>query len=243
MKNIVLKKIGKAIKAVINYSNDKPYQSFMYNGKYIEGQLDTVRLYYHFGLSGSMKGKSLLDLGCNEGSLCLLAAQDGATQVTGVEISRDIYLLAKERAKEAIVNIMYYNDNVVDYIHKTNNKHDIVLLLAMFRHIHQYFMNNGGHAMPSNGRAYLLYNSYQTIILGHNNPVKKQFDEFIAQCISRANEFFICSFNDHSGMIARHPTETRKYFETLTDRIDVLDIYPLTSSNPEYTIIQIKLTH
>ena len=46
-------------------------------------------------------------------------------------------------------------------------------------------------------------------MLGKDNPVKDQFDDFMRTCIDKANVHFICSINDHSGLIVRRQEETK----------------------------------
>lgn len=232
--------VGVNIQRFLNYSNVKPYQSFLYNGKYIEGKVDTVRLYYNLGISKEVKGKSVLDLGCNEGSICLLAAQDGATRVDGVEIEKHVCELAQKRAKEAGLDINYLHNDIVDYIENTS-KYDIIFLFAMMRHIHKKLMIENGHDISSSGRAYLVYNSYQTLILGEDSPVKIQFDNFMKKCISKSNSHFICSINDHSGLIVRRQEKAKKYFYSLSNNIKSIEIYNFSPQNPEYTVIDLRL--
>src|SRR3990172_7135237 len=96
IKDRVYKKTARFLRHLIDY--DKSYQSFLYNGKYIEGKLDTVRMYYSLGLASRVNGKSWLDLGCNEGSICLMAAQDGAAPVTGVDMQAEFLAKARQHA-------------------------------------------------------------------------------------------------------------------------------------------------
>lgn len=233
--------IGTIIRRFLNFSDVKPYQSFLYNGKYIEGKVDTVRLYHNLAISKEVKGKSVLDLGCNEGSICLSAAQDGASKVDGVEIEDYVCELARSRAKDAKVDVNYLQTDIVDYIDNSSN-YDIIFLFAMMRHIHKKFMiENGFDVSTNNGRAYLVYNSYQTLILGEDSPVKDQFDNFMKKCISKSNSHFICSINDHSGLIVRRKEEAKKYFYSLSDRIKSIEIYNFSPENPEYTVIDLRL--
>jgi len=74
---------------------DKPYQTF-WNRKGDSdspGKLKTLKL-------PDLKGKSLLDLGCNEGFFCIEAKKRGATRVVGLDKRPAVIEAAKQRAPE-----------------------------------------------------------------------------------------------------------------------------------------------
>lgn len=70
-----------------------------------------------------LKGKSVLDIGCNEGFFCIEAIRQGAKRVVGIDLSTHFLELAKERCPEA-------------EFHKTtwwnlpNEKFDVILFLS-----------------------------------------------------------------------------------------------------------------
>lgn len=239
LKHKLYQRVGRTVTALLHY--DKPYQSFLYGGKYIEGKVDTVRMYYSLGLSSKIKDKSWLDLGCNEGSICLLAAQDGARPVMGVDYDTRYIANARERAKAANQTVSFVQGNVVDVV-KNSEQYDVITMFAMFRHIYRHFMQADGHPLPKTGRALLVYNSFETLILGLNNPVKEHFDRFVSRCITLARNYLIVSINDHSGLILRNPAETKRYFQERSNRIRDIEIYNFSPQNPEYVIIKLTLS-
>ena len=239
IKNRVYKKTARFLRHLIDY--DKSYQSFLYNGKYIEGQVDTVRMYYSLGLASRLKNKSWLDLGCNEGSICLMAAQDGAAPVTGVDMERDYLARARKHALQANKPITFVHENIVDFIKHADNR-DIVSLFALARHVYRHFLKAKGIPLPKTGRAGMIYDSFEKIILGENSPVKAEFDAFMATCISKANEFFVVSINDHSGQILRYAPETKAYFQSLSPRVSDTEIFCFSPQNPEYVVVKMHLS-
>jgi hypothetical protein len=70
---------------------DKPYQSIYYRGQcLLAGRRTDVAERMNQIALADLHGKSVLDLGCNIGMSCFLAAEHGASQVTGVEGSAQI---------------------------------------------------------------------------------------------------------------------------------------------------------
>lgn len=218
-----------------------PYQTFLINGRLIRGRVDTPRMYYSFDLSDKVSGLSWLDLGCNEGSIGLLAKQDGATRVVGVEIDTERVLLARDRAEEFGVDVSIKQSDIVGYIEHCE-RFDVVSLLAMVRHVHAEMMREAGYQVGRKGAPYLIYDSFQTLILGRNNPVRERFDAFMERCIDRANKYFLCSINDHSGLILRRPEVVSAYFNRLTDRIKDIEIYKFSEHNDGYVVVRLMLT-
>lgn len=217
-----------------------PYQTFLVDGVLIRGRVDTPRMYYSFDLSGKISGLSWLDLGCNEGSLCLLAKQDGAENVVGVEIAPERVLVARTKAAEFGIDVRIEQGDIVEYV-GCCDRFDVVSLMAMVRHVHAEMMRAAGHEVKRGGVPYLIYDSFHKLILGHNNPVRDQFNEFMSRCIDRAKKYFLCSINDHSGLIIRRQSDVCTYFKSLTDRIDDIEIYKFSEQNDGYAVIRLTL--
>ena len=120
--------------------------------------------------------------------------------------------MTAERARTLNMVLPLYSGNqytAVNYVKQSGN-YDLITLFAMRRHVHKYLMNNNGYKTNGAGRAYLIYDTYDTIILGKNNPAKSEFDAFLQTCIVKTNKRFVCSINDHSGLIVRNRDETKK---------------------------------
>lgn len=241
MQGQILKLIGKVVKRALSAADDRPYQSFLYNGRYIEGKIDTVRMYYSFALGDEVKGCSWLDLGCNEGSIPILASADGASRVVGVESNREVVAKAKSRVRESGQRgIDIIQGDVIEYL-KSADQFDVISLLAMYRHIHRAFMISGQHDMPKTGRAHLVYDSFQKIIQGKDNPVKEEVDKFVAACLEKCNKYFISSVHDQSGLFLRRKGEVEAYFQSLSGHIDRVEVFPFAAQNSEYIIIKADL--
>ena len=56
---------------------------------------------------GDMTGKRVLDLGCGNGHYCRMAVEHGATQVVGVDVSKEMIGLANTIEKESPLGIQY----------------------------------------------------------------------------------------------------------------------------------------
>ena len=208
-----------------------PYQDFWYNGVYEKGKTNTVGTFYSFNIDWLKK--SVLDLGCNEGSMCLSAKQAGAKEVVGVERNDAYFKSAKKRASWTLGSnrIHYVKGEIVDYVLENDKRYDVVLMLAIIRHIHKYFMN----IIWQHGR-YLIYDSYQEIIKNRSKTVKP-FNDFMSRCIGLANQYFITSFDDHSGLIQRNKEDVIKYFKGLTNGDCDIEVYTIMYP---YTVVLIR---
>ncbi|MBE3141819.1 MAG: class I SAM-dependent methyltransferase, partial [Thermoplasmata archaeon] len=73
-----------------------PYQRIIKDGEIIqEGEMDTPTKFAQLTQGIDLAGKTVLDVGCNTGMMCYLAAQQGAN-VIGFDINRDYIKQAKE---------------------------------------------------------------------------------------------------------------------------------------------------
>lgn len=78
----------------------------------------------------NLKGKSFLDLGCNEGYFCNFAVRQGASRVLGIDINPEIIKLARKRTPEA------------EFLNKTwwdlsEEKFDIILFTSAIHYEHE----------------------------------------------------------------------------------------------------------
>jgi len=88
-------------------------------------------------LPESLKGKTVLDIGCSLGAFCLEAKERGADRVVGLDISEDIIDKAKDIAKSKNLDIEYYAINANDSLDilKTiigEEQFNYVFLLAVY---------------------------------------------------------------------------------------------------------------
>lgn len=73
------------------------YQKIVIGDEVIqEGMIDTLTKFKHLSQDIDFTNKSVLDIGCNTGMLGYLASQQGASQVTGIDIDREVIRQARE---------------------------------------------------------------------------------------------------------------------------------------------------
>ncbi|GAB1717513.1 MAG: hypothetical protein NTAFB05_25550 [Nitrobacter sp.] len=89
-------------------------------------KLDRIRL------PNSLQGKSLLDLGCNEGFFSIEAARRGASRVLGVDHDDRALGSARRRAEQLDLKIEFRKGNMTDL---PNEKFDYILLLSALHYI------------------------------------------------------------------------------------------------------------
>ena len=81
------------------------------------------------------KGKRVLDLGCGFGWHCAYAAEQGATTVTGIDISEK--MLAKAKALTGSRNIEYHCVAIEDYEYPENS-FDVVISSLTFHYVKSF---------------------------------------------------------------------------------------------------------
>lgn len=87
-------------------------------------------------LPKDLKGKSVVDIGCNYGYFCHEAKKRNAKEVIGVEISKETARIARK-----IADIIGDNVKIVDSVDKlnANRTYDIILLLNIVHHLDNPF--------------------------------------------------------------------------------------------------------
>ncbi len=99
--------------------NRLPYQSH-YPGQ--KSMVDSFEKLERLKIPKNLKGKSFLDIGCNEGFFCNVAIERGASRVVGIDNDKNFINNAKE---------IYGNKGIIflheDWYNLPNEKFDIIL--------------------------------------------------------------------------------------------------------------------
>lgn len=104
-----------------------PYQRIIRNSKIIqEGHIDTQEKFKQLFDGVDIKGKTIVDIGCNLGEMCRIAKDNGAIPV-GFDIEREYILQARQ-----------LNNDIEFAVSKAENikgEYDIAICSAMFHYI------------------------------------------------------------------------------------------------------------
>jgi 2-polyprenyl-3-methyl-5-hydroxy-6-metoxy-1,4-benzoquinol methylase len=102
---------------------------------------DSPHLLYSYIFSKmkiEVKGKSILDLGCGRGELCIASMRRGASRVVGVDFSKDAVDLAKEhfnRCEDIIAkDVKFLQKNALEL--SLNQQFDIIFLTDIVEHLY-----------------------------------------------------------------------------------------------------------
>jgi 2-polyprenyl-3-methyl-5-hydroxy-6-metoxy-1,4-benzoquinol methylase len=85
-----------------------------------------------------LKPKTLLDLGCLDGSFAITIANHFGTDVTGVDLTQDGIDLARERAKTHNLSAQFHQGTVEDWLEtfaKEGKKFDIITFFEIIEHV------------------------------------------------------------------------------------------------------------
>jgi len=124
------------------------YQSYWLNGDWVDGTRKIPHRFDKMQLPQDFKGKSVLDLGCQMGSMAMEAWRRGARKVTGLEYQSEFVDCARDIAR---ANGFYVNFQVMDlteinrcseYIKSYYPEGvDIVFGLSLYKHIKRAFFD------------------------------------------------------------------------------------------------------
>jgi hypothetical protein len=117
------------------------YQGYYIDGGYVNGTRDPQHRFKAMGIK-DLKGKSLLDLGCQMGSMAIEGYLRGARKVTGIEYQKEYVECARDLAR---YNGFYINfqemdltstEATADYINSYYPEGvDTVFALSLYKHI------------------------------------------------------------------------------------------------------------
>lgn len=111
-------------------SEPRQYQTFSGNDN---GISNSDRKLKKLGLPNDLQGKSVLDIGCNEGFFSFECEKRGAKTVVGIERKESFFKMALERKKQFSSNVEFLK---LDWneIPTLNYKFDIIIFLAAFHY-------------------------------------------------------------------------------------------------------------
>jgi len=117
------------------------YQEYYLNGVYVDGTRKTLYRYDAMKIEKDLTGKSVLDLGCQLGSMAAESYLRGARKVTGLEYQPEYVECARDLARINGMQINYMIKdlkNVNDCVTYINSYYkepiDIVFALSLYKH-------------------------------------------------------------------------------------------------------------
>lgn len=138
-----------------------------------------------------VKNKSVLDLGCGRGELCIASARKGARKVVGLDFSQDAIEISKEHLKNCHDlkkdNIFFLQGNALELA--LNEKFDVIFLTDIVEHLYdeqlQVIFKCVGEHLAKNG-----------IVVIHTMPTKEfimfgQLFKFVTYLLKRKKHHFL----------------------------------------------------
>jgi SAM-dependent methyltransferase len=118
------------------------YQSYWLGDEYIAGSRDVLYRLEKLGLPKTLLESSVLDLGCNLGTVCVECYNRGSREILGIDNDKDYVECARDLARynghqiNFIQSDLKDSDKIVKYIKSYFSKPvDHVFALAMYKHI------------------------------------------------------------------------------------------------------------
>lgn len=119
------------------------YQTYILDDEYQKGSRDTQYRFDEMGIKNNLNNKTVLDLGCNLGAVCLESFNRGARKITGIDYEKDYIKCARNLARYNGIPINYLQkdmNNPYELSDEFNNyypeKIDIIFALSLYKHIH-----------------------------------------------------------------------------------------------------------
>lgn len=131
-----------------SYSN---YYDLLYKDKDYPAEVDFIESL--FKKYGTGKIKTILDMGCGTGGHALLLAERGYS-VTGIDMSKSMLSIAKEKARKANISVDLFEGNIREF--NTNRKFDAII--SMFAVIGYQITNDDLKKAVENARKQLKHN-------------------------------------------------------------------------------------
>ena len=106
-----------------------------------------------FRMIGNVKGKSVLDLSCGEGSNTTILAKKGA-RVVGVDLSKEMIRLARQQERKEKLGIKYYVSDAADLKELESEGFDLVTCFMALMDIERYedAISEVARVLKKNGR-------------------------------------------------------------------------------------------
>ena len=111
------------------YDNDKFFEEYAKMARSTQGLQGAGEWHQLKPLFPPLQGKAVLDLGCGYGWHCKFAAEQGASEVLGLDLSRKMIEEAKKRSTEK--TITYRVCGIEDYAYPENSWDCVVSNLAL----------------------------------------------------------------------------------------------------------------
>lgn len=203
------------------------------------GDYENPRFWRRFGGIPDLKNKTVLDVGCGHGSMCVYMALAGAKKVVGMDINSELIDFANENIKEnypelqdkiKFLNISledYEEDTVFDYIISKSSFEHVINLKQMMDEITKR-LKVGGKFYTGFGP---LYNSpygdhkrtQMKIPWGHVIvPEKKIVEKLNTKSNRRINSIYDLGLNGlpYSGYTSIFKSTKMKIISFKTNRVD-----------------------
>lgn len=121
----------------IDISDRNYYQSIVVNGEVVKRGSRSDKRLSMIPWDKRFSGKTVLDIGSNNGMFSLKAAESGAKKVLGIDWNSGV-LLSRRLAKEAGLNNVLFHRidlNRPDFYTRITDDFDIIFFCAMLRHV------------------------------------------------------------------------------------------------------------
>lgn len=122
--------------------------------------------------------KTLLDLGCLDGSFALTIAKHLGTRVTGIDLTRDGIEIARKRAKENNLPAHFFQGSIELYLEDLanhNNKFDVITMFEVIEHVEdvQRVLKLIDKVLAPGGSVFVSTPSFEAPTYGMNDEKNK----------------------------------------------------------------------
>ena len=118
------------------------YQGYFIGSEYVPGSRDTLSRMKLMNIPENMERLSVLDIGCNLGSIAMECYRRGARKITGIDSEKDYIDCAKALAIHNGYSINFHVMNIMNIYESSKNisSHykgpiDIIFMLSIYKHV------------------------------------------------------------------------------------------------------------
>jgi hypothetical protein len=132
------KELKKNIKNLTQFPHkerDDNYQTYFINGKYENGSRNTIYRFDKMGIGLNLSGKSIVDLGCNLGSIAMECWNRGARIINAYDCEKDYIDCARDLTRYNKFGISFISQDLIKQDLKFDRKINIVFALSIYKHM------------------------------------------------------------------------------------------------------------
>jgi SAM-dependent methyltransferase len=190
--NKLSKELEKELKEYGQFPYGKRNRAYQTIGDH-HGVRDMEYRYEIMNLPKSFEGKTVVDVGCSVGAICIEAKKRGAKRVVGIDYKKETVDVAKKVASEYNLDIEYYTFNVDDGLDS------LKLIIGDEEFDYVFALSIWGHVKEQNLADIINYYTKEICWFeGHGWDTKHKIEQYLGSILNYSKIIHLGETNDRS---------------------------------------------